>query len=91
MVQGWFDFLDEFESILAGRKLLPFWRGSNPRLGINLRKVFTEPRAFDLVLWVRGTAAAPYLQEGEVTSPETWRRLNRVFRGEFIGFAMWFN
>jgi hypothetical protein len=91
MMDGWNAFLNEFEAILAGRKLLPFWRGSNPRLGVNARRVLTEPRTFDLVLWVQGTAAAPFLEEGEVTSPDVWQRLNRVFQGEFIGFALWFN
>ncbi len=91
MVEGWKGFLDEFESILQGKKLAPFWRGKQPRRGINVRRVLTEPRTFDLVLWVQGTAAAPYLEEGEISSTETWARLNRVFGGEFIGFALWFN
>jgi hypothetical protein len=91
MVEGWKGFLDEFEAILAGRKLIPFWRGKPPRRGINVRRVLTEPRAFDLVLWVQGSAAAPYLEPGEVTSTEMWSRLNRIFGGEFIGFALWFN
>jgi hypothetical protein len=91
MVKGWFAVLDEFEAVLAGKKLTPFWRGTNPRLGVNVRRVFTEPRTLDLVMWVRGSAAAPYLQEGDVSTPATWQRLTRVFRGEFIGFAMWFN
>jgi hypothetical protein len=83
MVRGWFAVLDEFEAVLAGKALVPFWRGDNPRLGVNLRRVLTEPRAFDLVMWVRGSAAAPYLEEGRVSSAETWRRLTRVFQGEF--------
>ncbi len=91
MVEGWHRFLDEFELILAGKKLAPFWRGNDPRRGINVRRVFTDPRPFDLVLWVQGAAAAPYLEAGELSSPETWGRINRVFNGEFIGFAMWFN
>jgi hypothetical protein len=91
MVKGWFAVLDEFEAVLAGKKLAPFWRGNNGRLGVNVRRVFTEPRTLDLVMWVRGSAAAPYLQEGDVSTPATWQRLTRVFRGEFIGFAMWFN
>ena len=91
MVKGWtITFLDEAEEILAGRKLIPFWRDAGGR-GINLRRVFVEPREFDLVLWVQGTAAAPYLEAGELTTPEVWRRLERIFRGEFIGFAIWFN
>jgi hypothetical protein len=42
-------------------------------------------------VWVQGTAAAPYLEEGERTSFETWSRIQRIFRGGFIGFALWFN
>jgi hypothetical protein len=91
MVEGWRRFLDEVETLLAGKKLAPFWRGRDPRRGINVRRVFTEPRTLDFVLWVQGTAAAPYLEQGEVSSPETWSRITRVFGGEFIGFALWFN
>lgn len=91
MVKGWtITFLDEADDLLAGRKLVPFWRRSDGR-GVNLRRVFTEPREFDLVLWAQGTAATPYLEQGELTTPEVWRRLQRIFRGEFLGFAIWFN
>ena len=40
--------------------------------------------------WFSGsgaTAAMPYLQNGVCTSAETWNRFQRIFRGEFIGFA----
>jgi hypothetical protein len=91
MVDGWLSFLGEFQEILAGRKLAPFWRGDDVRLGVNVRRIFTQPRPFDLVLWVRGSTVAPYLERGEITRPEMWDRHQRVFRGEFIGFAIWFN
>ncbi len=90
MVKSWLEFLDEAMAILKGQKLIPFWR-SGAESGVNLNRVFVEPRTFDLVLWVQGTAAAPYLQNGPCTSAETWNRLQRIFRGEFIGFALWFN
>ncbi|HEX8201533.1 MAG TPA: hypothetical protein VF590_13695 [Isosphaeraceae bacterium] len=90
MVRGWMDFLDEAEALLDGRTLVPFWRDAGGQ-GVNLRRVFTEPGPFDLVLWVQGTAAVPYLEEGRVTTPEVWRRLQRVFGGEFFGFALWIN
>jgi len=90
-VKGWtITFLDEADEILAGRKLIPFWRDAGGR-GVNLRRVFVEPREFDLVLWVQGTAAIPYLEAGELTTPEVWQRLQRIFQGEFLGFAIWFN
>jgi hypothetical protein len=89
MVNGWLEFLDEARAILKGEKLIPFWREDDR--GVNLRRVFTEPRMFDLVLWVQGTAAAPYLEKGRLSKRETWQRLQNIFRGEFIGFALWFN
>ena len=91
MVDGWLTFLIEADSLLKGDLLIPFWRGSEEGVGVNLRKVFTEPRPFDLVLWVQGTGAAPYLEQGEVSTRATWDRLYRVFGGEFLGFALWFN
>jgi hypothetical protein len=90
MIGGWLDFLNEAEAMLRGKKLIPFWRGSKA-VGVNLRKVFTDPRPFDVVLWIQGTAAAPYLEEGEFTRADTWRRFDRLFQGNFIGFAVWIN
>jgi len=90
MVDGWKVFLDEVDAILAGKKLIPFWRGSGEQ-GINVRRIFTEPTRFDLVLWVQGSAAAPYLEKGPQTKSETWQGLMRLFQGNFIGFAIWFN
>ncbi len=90
MIQGWLAFLDEMDAILAGKKLIPFWRDAGGR-GINLRRVFTDPKPLDVVLWVQGTGAAPYLEQGTVTSPEFWAKTDQIFRGEFLGFALWFN
>lgn len=89
MIATWRQVTAELDALLDGKKLVPFWR--DPAQGVNLKRVFTEPKPFDLVLWVQGTAAAPYLEKGETTSPETWDRVVRVFRGEFVGFAIWFN
>ena len=103
VMTGWQDFLDEFERILQGRKLVPFWRGikggvvpvgnwpQNPNVGINVRKIFTEPTRFDLALWLQGTGLHPYLEEGEITSGEDWNKILRNFRGQFWNFAFWFN
>lgn len=90
LIAGWHEFLDELDALLTGKKLLPFWRDAGGK-GVNLSRAFSEPRRLDLVLWVQGTAAAPYLEEGPVTQAEFWERLHRLFRGEFIGFAFWWN
>ncbi len=93
MIDTWHELLDEMQALLQGKKLAPFWRGSkdNHTRGLNVRRIFTEPRQFDLVIFVSGTGAHPYLEEGELTDQRVWRRLTRVFGGEFFGFAVWFN
>lgn len=95
MVDAWRETLDEAEQIVKGKKLIPFWRGKGDR-GLNLRRVFTEPRAFDPVEWVQGTAATPYLEKGTLTrfaDGDVASRLNDAFGGtwQFIGFGFWFN
>ncbi|MCO6047790.1 hypothetical protein NG895_28125 [Aeoliella sp. ICT_H6.2] len=89
IADGWQVFLDEADAVLAGEKLVPHWRVPAGQ-GININRVFNEPREFDLVMWVHGAAAVPYLEEGEVVSQETARTLNRIFQGRFVAFAIWF-
>ncbi|MFI4852964.1 MAG: tetratricopeptide repeat protein [Gimesia chilikensis] len=95
MVDTWLVVLDEAEEVLQGKKLIPFWRGKPGTQGVNLRRVFTEPREIDPFLWFQGTAAAPYLEKGEITdfaNPELWTRINRTFgRNRFFTLAFWFN
>ncbi len=104
MQAQWFVFLDEADAILQGKKLLPFWRGieggfapfqnsfpTNPKIGINLRKVFTNPQRLDLVLWIQGTGLHPFLETGSKTDPQTWDRIFNGFRGQFFLFMTWFN
>lgn len=96
MVDNWLTTLNEVELILQGKKLVPFWRGEKKDRGLNVRKMFTEPaKVFDLVKWVQGTAATPYLERGTITSladPKTITRLDRVFGGfNFFSYAAWFN
>ena len=102
--ESWQAFLNEAELILQGKKLLPYWRGieggftpfdnqfpANAKVGINLRRVFTEPARFDLILWLQGTAQQQYLEEGEQTDPDFWRETMTGFRGQFFLFLVWFN
>lgn len=90
MVTTWRSFLSEAEDILQGKKLVPHYYLRSD-LGINMRRVFMEPREFDLVLWIHGSAALPYAEKGSITSNATWSQFQRVFQGRFIGFAAWFN
>lgn len=95
IVATWLETLDETTLVLQGKRLVPFWRGALADRGVNLRKVFTEPRLIDPILWIQGTAATPYLEQGELTkfsSDEMLTRINTVFGGaNFFTFAFWFN
>lgn len=91
MTDSWEKFLNEGEQILNGELLIPFWRGKNDKRGFDLRKAFYEPEDFDLVLWIHGSGAVPFIKIGDCSEPETWREFQRVFRGNFFGFAVWFN
>jgi hypothetical protein len=95
MIEAWRETLDEAEQVVKGKKLIPFWRSKGDR-GVNLRRVFTQPRTFDPIEWVQGTAATPYLEKGTLTKfadPNVTSRLNNAFGGpmNFVGFGFWFN
>ena len=87
-IDGWNNFLDEFEAILQGKKLIPHWRFDE---GINIYRFFHEPRTFDIVLLIQGSAALPYLEEGELTTGETWNRIETLLGGDFFRYFIWFN
>ena len=95
MRSAWAATIDEADQLLSGKKLLPFWRGSEGKRGVNLRRVFTEPRTIDVVKWVQGSAATPYLEKGNITrfaDADFLQHLNQTFGGsDFFGFAAWFN
>jgi hypothetical protein len=85
---GWFGALGEAEDVLEGRKTLPHWRFAK---GIDVKKLAAEPRTFDLVLWVTGHAALPYLADGPVADGSAWAQANRLFDGNLMAYAFWFN
>jgi hypothetical protein len=87
-VDAWLRLLDEAESVLEGRKLVPHWRFSK---GLNIKRVFTEPRTFDLVLWLTGPGARPFLESGEVIPAKSWNQMLDAFGGDFLTYAFWFN
>jgi hypothetical protein len=87
-VKSWLLVLDQLDALLTGKMLLPHWRFDK---GINLRRLFLEPRTFDLVLLVQGSAAIPYLEDGETVSADRWETLMSVFGGDFLRYFVWLN
>jgi hypothetical protein len=88
MIGTWLTMLDELEAVLDGRVLAPHPRF---RRGINVRRVFTEPRPFDLVLWFTGHGVLPYLEDGPIAEGRAWMQARQVFRGQLLTYAFWFN
>lgn len=89
MVKDWHQFLIEYAAILNGEKLVPHWRFKNK--GINLKRVLEESTETDVILWITGHAAAPFLEQGELTDQGLWRQLNRTFNGNFLGMSFFIN
>lgn len=90
MVTAWAKVMNELDSVLSGKLLVPYFcAGKNE--GINLRRVFLEPRDFDLVYWLQASDALPYIEDGPRTERATWDTLTRAFGQNFPGFALWFN
>jgi hypothetical protein len=95
MIDAWLKTLDNAEAVLKGEKLIPFWRAEITDRGVNLKRAFMESKTLDIVLWVQGPGAAPFLEKGTITELAEERTLNRlstIFGGSnFFGFAFWFN
>ncbi|BBM85480.1 tetratricopeptide repeat protein [Candidatus Uabimicrobium amorphum] len=89
MIDGWLEVLNELESILKGKKLVPFW--INRDYGINVRKVFTQPQKFDLIMWIHGSGVVRYVEKGSISDERRWRDLTEVFGRDFFTYMFWFN
>jgi hypothetical protein len=89
-IRLWHDLLSDSEAALNGKKLVRFWRGDGTK-GINLRRVFAEPQTFDLLLWIQGTAAADYLEEGELTRDFLWQEFEDAFGDEPFRYIFYVN
>ncbi len=89
-VAAWHKVLQMAEDLLEGRKLLPHFRFADK--GINMKKFFDEPQAFDLVLSITGPGVVPYLDQGAILSSEEWWAVQEQFgQTGFMTFAIWAN
>jgi hypothetical protein len=89
-IDGWLTVLNEVDSILTGKKLLPHWRIING-MGINVAKLVQSPPKLDLVLMIQGSAFAPFIEGGDVSDQTRWRTLSAPFGPGFANFALWSN
>ena len=88
--QQWQAVLTAAESLLTGEKLLPYWRLDGP-VGVNLAKIFTDPRPVDIPGWIQGWAALPYLQNGTVVSAQSWNSFDQMMSGQAMMLSLYLN
>jgi hypothetical protein len=86
----WLAVLSDAELLLGGKLLIPYWRLGDGA-GLNLGRMFLDPRPVDIVGWVQGYAALPYAERGPRIGPENWARFDRMMQGRGMLFAAWLN
>jgi hypothetical protein len=87
-VQAWLATLDTADQILDGKLLIPHWRFQQ---GFDLNAYFQGARRTDMVMLITGYDALPYLKEGPIAGPESFRELTAAFGDAWLGYAFWFN
>ncbi|MDO5614363.1 MAG: hypothetical protein Q4G14_14120 [Paracoccus sp. (in: a-proteobacteria)] len=85
---AWQEVLAEVELVLNGEALIPYWRGD---AGVNVRQVFLDPRPVDLIGWIQGASALPYLEQGEMASSGAISYFDMLMEGNGMLMAVWLN
>ncbi|MCY1126233.1 hypothetical protein OU426_05140 [Frigidibacter sp. RF13] len=88
--ERWLAVLADAEALLKGEKLVPYWR-LGPEAGVNIGKLFTDPRPVDFVGWIQGADALPYLEKGPLVSGESWAGFERMLSGNSLMMALYLN
>lgn len=87
---AWQAVLADAEAILKGEKLVPYWRIGD-KGGVNVGRIFTDPRAVDVPGWIQGWAALPYLETGLLVTPESWSAFENLVGGDPMLLSIWLN
>jgi hypothetical protein len=86
----WLGVLADLEAVLKGEKLMPYWRVGAPA-GLNIGRIFTEPRPVDVAGWLQGWAALPYLERGTLVGPDSAEAFDQLTSGQAMLFAIYLN
>ncbi len=86
----WLNVLADGEALLKGERLVPYWRVSGSA-GVNIGRMFTEPRPINLIAWIQGAGALPYLERGTVVSSTNWRMFEALVAGDAGLMAVFLN
>jgi hypothetical protein len=78
------------EAVLDGRLQIPHPMMPHD-IGINVAAWFDDPSSLDLVAWLHGVGATPYLARGPRITEESWIAFQRSTGRNGFGFALFLN
>ena len=87
---AWLAVLDDLAAVLRGETLVPYWRVGAPA-GLNVSRMFSDPRPVDLAGWVQGWAALPYLETGRLLDRQSLDAFDMLTSGQAPLFALYLN
>lgn len=87
---AWLATLADLERVLKGERLIPHWRIADGA-GVNVARMFTDPRPIDLVDWIQGAGAIPYLETGTLADMNTLRTFDALVGGRVMLFSLYLN
>ncbi|MEM6741125.1 MAG: hypothetical protein AAF646_13490 [Pseudomonadota bacterium] len=90
LAEAWQTVLADAEALLDGRLLLPH-PALSADMGVNVAAWFDDPSPIDLVGWIHGRDAYPYLARGPMIDGESWLAFQRETMGNGFAFALFFN
>ncbi len=86
----WQGVLSDAEALLTGTRLAPYvWLGDDA--GVNVSRLFTDPRPIDVAAWIQGLGALPYLEKGTLVSPENLMIFADMMQGEVLLYMVMLN
>ncbi len=86
----WLKVLADMEAILKGERLIPYWR-TGTGVGLNIANLFNDPRPVDLVDWIQGAGALPYLQQGTLADADAWAAFEDMTQGQAMLLTLYLN
>jgi hypothetical protein len=86
----WLGILAELESLLNGSILAPYW-WLDDGAGINVARMFSEPAPIDLIGWIQGTDALPYVERGTLMTGNSAQQFIDLMGGQAMLLAFYLN
>jgi hypothetical protein len=86
----WQGVLADAEALLKGERLAPyFWLGEGS--GVNMGRLFTDPRPIDMAMWIQGLGALPYVEKGQRVSPDNFMIFTQMMQGDAMLYMILLN